>query len=44
MFESMKELSDKLASAQYVIDPVTLQVVFLAARMEKPLLIEGPPG
>lgn len=44
MFESMEELSDRLASARYVIDPVTLQVVYLAARMEKPLLIEGPPG
>lgn len=25
MFESMEDLSDKLASARYVIDPVTLQ-------------------
>jgi MoxR-like ATPase len=27
-----------------VIDPVTLQVVYLAAKMQKPLLVEGPPG
>jgi len=27
-----------------VIDAVTLEVVYLAARMRKPLLVEGPPG
>jgi MoxR-like ATPase len=27
-----------------VVDPVTLQVVYLAAKMQKPLLVEGPPG
>jgi MoxR-like ATPase len=27
-----------------MIDRVTLEVVFLASRMHKPLLIEGPPG
>jgi MoxR-like ATPase len=26
------------------MDPVTLQLVYLAARMHKPLLVEGPPG
>jgi hypothetical protein len=31
-------------AARYIIDPVTLSVVYLAARMQKPLLIEGPPG
>lgn len=44
MFSSAKELSEKLRSARYIIDPVTLSVVYLAARMKKPLLIEGPPG
>jgi MoxR-like ATPase len=37
-------MASKLRSARYVIDPVTLQVVYLAARMQKPLLVEGPPG
>src|SRR5664279_2822119 len=44
MFASIEELSEKLELAKYVIDKVTLKVVFLAARMRKPLLIEGPPG
>jgi MoxR-like ATPase len=44
VFSSAKELSEKLRTARYIIDPVTLSVVYLAARMKKPLLIEGPPG
>ena len=44
MFSSAKELSEKLRTARYIIDPVTRSVVYLAARMKKPLLIEGPPG
>ena len=44
MFASEVELSEKLRAARYIIDPVTLSVVYLAARMKKPLLIEGPPG
>src|SRR2546425_11228106 len=44
VFSSAQELSEKLRGARYIIDPVTLSVVYLAARMQKPLLIEGPPG
>ena len=44
MFASVRELAKGLRDAQYVIDPVTLEVVYLAARMRKPLLVEGPPG
>jgi MoxR-like ATPase len=44
VFSSAEELSEKLRAARYIIDPVTLSVVYLAARMQKPLLIEGPPG
>ena len=44
MFESAVELACKLRAARYIIDPVTLSVVYLAAQMRKPLLIEGPPG
>jgi MoxR-like ATPase len=44
MFASRQELSGKLRKARYVIDEVTLEVVYLAARMQKPLLVEGPPG
>src|SRR5215467_15050910 len=44
VFSSTSELAEKLRAARYVIDPVTLEVVYLAARMHKPLLVEGPPG
>jgi ATPase family associated with various cellular activities (AAA) len=44
VFRSTEELAKGLADARYVIDPVTLQVVYLAAKMQKPLLVEGPPG
>src|SRR5258707_684626 len=44
MFSSPTELSEKLTAARYIIGPRTLSVVYLAARMQKPLLIEGPPG
>jgi len=44
VFSSSEELAQKLRAAKYVVDPVTLEVVFLASRMHKPLLVEGPPG
>jgi MoxR-like ATPase len=44
VFRSRQELSGKLREAKYVIDEVTLEVVYLASRMQKPLLVEGPPG
>jgi hypothetical protein len=44
VFASVEELAHKLRAARYIVDPVTLSVVYLAARMQKPLFIEGPPG
>src|SRR6202167_1410740 len=44
MFGSTEELSLKLAATGYFIDPVMTQVVFLAANLQKPLLLEGPAG
>jgi len=44
VFSSAEELGHKLRAAKYVVDPVALEVAFLASRMHKPLLIEGPPG
>jgi MoxR-like ATPase len=44
VFSSADELAHKLRAARYIVDPVTLEVVYLAARMRKPLLVEGPPG
>lgn len=44
MFNSLADLSSKLAATSYFIDPVMTQVVFLAAKLKKPLLLEGPAG
>jgi hypothetical protein len=44
MFDSLKDLSSRLAATGYFIDPVMTQVVFLAAKLQKPLLLEGPAG
>jgi MoxR-like ATPase len=44
MFGSKEELAEKLEGVGYVIDAVPLQVIYLASRMRKPLLVEGPAG
>jgi MoxR-like ATPase len=44
MFDSLEELSLKLSATGYFIDPVMIQVVYLAAKLKKPLLLEGPAG
>ncbi len=44
MFDSLDELSGKLSATGYLVDPVMTQVVFLAAKLKKPLLLEGPAG
>lgn len=44
MFDSLDDLSIKLGTTGYFIDPVMTQVVYLAAKLKKPLLLEGPAG
>src|SRR5881396_1769922 len=44
MFSSSRDLADKLLASNYVIDETILPVVYLGAKMRRPLLIEGPPG
>ena len=44
MFSSQRELADMLLAAQYVIDDAILPAIYLATRLRRPLLIEGPPG
>ena len=44
MFDSLDDLSVKLAATGYFVDPVMTQVVYLAAKLNKPLLLEGPAG
>ncbi len=44
MFSSPTDLADKLQASSYMIDETILPVIYLAAKMRRPLLIEGPPG
>jgi hypothetical protein len=44
VFDSIVELTAKLTATGYFIDPVMTKVVYLASRMQKPLLLEGPAG
>jgi len=44
MFESFDELMERLKATGYFIDPVMTRIVFLAAKLQKPLLLEGPAG
>ncbi len=36
MFETLRDLSHRLAATGYFIDPVMTQVVFLAAKLKNP--------
>ena len=44
MFESLQELTEGLYSSGYITDPVTINTVFLASVLHKPLLLEGVAG
>jgi MoxR-like ATPase len=44
MFDSVQKLSAKLAATGYFIDPVMTMDIFLAGKLRKPLILEGPAG
>ena len=44
VFSSPKDALSALASVGYLTDEITATVVFLAGRLNKPVLLEGPPG
>jgi MoxR-like ATPase len=44
VFASPKQAQEALASVGYITDEITATVVYLAARLNKPILKEGPPG
>src|ERR1700746_2339499 len=44
MFASVGELDQALRKSGYIADPVTVTTVFLAARLHRPVLLEGPAG
>ncbi len=44
MFSSLQELEGGLRATGYIADSVATTTVYLAARLQKPLLLEGPAG
>src|SRR5246127_5418102 len=44
MFSSPGHLAGGLRAAGYIADPIAITTVFLASRLKKPLLLEGPAG
>src|ERR1700710_2954323 len=44
MFESPDEVVAELARVHYLADTATATTVYLAAKLERPLLVEGPAG
>jgi MoxR-like ATPase len=44
MFESVQQVLERLSKEQYIADKNIATVVFLADKLEKPVLIEGPAG
>jgi MoxR-like ATPase len=44
MFQCLEELEQGLRRSGYIADSVATMTVYLAARLQKPLLLEGPAG
>jgi len=44
VFSSLPELAESLRATGYIADPIATTTVYLAAKLQKPLLLEGPPG
>jgi len=44
MFGSVEELQKKLAACDYITDRHVATIVYLALKLQKPLLVEGPAG
>ncbi len=44
MFDSVEDVQKRLADQQYITDKRVATVVYLAIKMGKPILIEGPAG
>jgi DNA polymerase III delta prime subunit len=44
VFSSPLQAQETLAAVGYITDEITATVVYLAGRLNKPILLEGPPG
>lgn len=44
MFSSAQDTQTALHRTGYITDEITATIVYLAAKLNKPVLLEGPPG
>src|SRR5437870_2680093 len=44
MFSSPEHLAESLKTVQYLVADELLPVIFLGMKLNRPLLVEGPPG
>ena len=44
MFQSIEDVIERFAAERYICDRSIATVVFLAAKLQKPILVEGPAG
>ena len=44
LFSSPADARESLCTIGYITEDITATVVFLAAKLKKPILLEGPPG
>jgi MoxR-like ATPase len=44
VFSSLEEVGERLRATGYIADSIATTTVYLAARLQKPLLLEGPAG
>jgi MoxR-like ATPase len=44
VFSSLSELEEKLRASGYIADSIATSTIYVAARIHKPLLLEGPAG
>ena len=44
MFSSLRDLEQRLRATGYIADSIATTTVYLAAKLHKPLLLEGPAG
>lgn len=43
-FDTPGDVAVGLRNAGYAADPILVQIIWLATQMQKPILVEGPPG
>lgn len=44
MFRSIEDLRRKFEEVKYIVDDVMISQIYVAGELQKPALIEGPPG